>query len=111
MKTSIRGALLASALGAALLAAPAGAQALSCGDSVFKDVTLKADLDCSASDSGGLVVGADGVTIDLNRHTIMGPGGAAGYVGIENEGYRNVTIKRGSIRAFQDDVFLYNVTN
>src|SRR3954451_5698854 len=111
MKTSIRGVLVASALGAALLAAPAGAQALSCGDFVTKNVTLKADLDCSAGDSGGLVVGSDGVTIDLNGHTIMGAGGAEGYLGIENEGYRKVTIKDGTIRAFQDDVFFYNVVN
>ena len=48
----------------------AAARALGCGDTVKADVKLKADLvNCS---NNGLVVGADGIDIDLNGHTIAG---------------------------------------
>src|SRR5689334_23912362 len=38
-----------------------------CGSVITKDVTLRADLQC---DKDGLIVGADGITINLNGHTI-----------------------------------------
>jgi parallel beta-helix repeat protein len=39
----------------------------SCGSVVTEDVTLQSDLKC---DKNGLTVGADGITINLNGHTI-----------------------------------------
>jgi parallel beta-helix repeat protein len=38
-----------------------------CGSVITKDVTLRSDLQC---DKDGLIVGADGITINLNGHTI-----------------------------------------
>jgi hypothetical protein len=78
---------------------------------VTHSLKLKSDLDCSAGGSGGLVVGKSGITIDLGGHSIIGAGGADGYEGIENDGYRDVTIENGSIRAFQDSVLLTNTVH
>jgi|1186.fasta_scaffold79388_1 parallel beta-helix repeat protein len=114
MKT--RSKLLAplAALAALALGLPAAASATTapaCGDTVTHDLTLKADLDCSAGGTGGLLVGRDGITIDLNGHTIIGAGGADGYEGIENDGYGDVTIENGTIRAWQDSVLLGNTVH
>ena len=84
---------------AALVLAAGGAQqalALSCGDTLTSDTTLTANLACSGT---ALVVGADGITIDLNGYTISGDGTG---LGIDNTGgYDNVTIKNGTITGFQ----------
>lgn len=61
----VLGALLVLAFG---WTAPAGASAQSCGQ-VTVSVTLTADLDCSST---GLVVAADGITIDLAGHRLTG---------------------------------------
>jgi hypothetical protein len=43
---------------------------VSCGDTIVANTTLHADLvNCSGI---GLVIGADGITLDLNGHTITG---------------------------------------
>ena len=49
----------------------------SCGQVVTQDVTLTSDLNCDNGD--GLIVGAPGITINLNGYSITGPagGGAA----------------------------------
>ncbi len=63
-------------------ASMARATELSCGQTVTASVTLEADLTCPL---GGLVVGADDVTIDLGGHTLFGPTAippAPGSVGI-----------------------------
>jgi parallel beta-helix repeat protein len=51
----------------------------------------------------GLVVGAPGITIDLNGHTIDGKGIAAG---IRNDGYDFVSIKNGYVKEFDYGVML-----
>ena len=58
--------LIVLVLLAALLSMPA--YALSCGDTVTANTTLTADLVCTSSN--GLIVGASGVTINLNGFTI-----------------------------------------
>jgi hypothetical protein len=87
----------------------AQAAAPKCGDTVTKDVTLTADLDCSAGGTNGLYVGRDGVTIDLNHHKIIGAGGSDGYEGIENDGYNDVTIENGTVQGFKDQILLNDV--
>jgi hypothetical protein len=60
-------------------------------------VKLKHDLvGCHAA---GLVVGADGITIDLGGHAIRGVNDK-GSVGIVDDGHANVTVKRGTIADF-----------
>ena len=80
---------------------------LLCGDVITTDTVLHKDLiDCP---DNGLVIGADGVTIDLNGHRISGDDslneqcgpGLVCDVGIANSGgYRDVVIENGSLRDF-----------
>jgi hypothetical protein len=90
------------ALGTLTLGAgPALAQPLQCGDTVAQDTTLTNDLlDCHGD---GLIIGADGITLDLNGHTISGQiisGGLPDQVGIENAGHDDVTITNGTVTFF-----------
>jgi hypothetical protein len=85
----------------ALGAGPALAQPLSCGDTVTQDTSLSNDLlDCHGD---GLIIGADGITVDLNGHTISGQiisGGLPDQVGIDNRGHDDVTIRNGTVTFF-----------
>jgi hypothetical protein len=82
---------------------------LDCGDVVTTDVVLSGTMTCPDSlNTGGLVVGADGVDIDLNGHQIVGPLISLhpeGEPGIENDGYDDVSIHDGSL-----DLWGYGVT-
>jgi parallel beta-helix repeat protein len=96
--------VLAAALA---VAAPAAAKpALKCGDTLTHSVKLTRSLtDCPDK---GLLIGADGITVDLNGHTIDGtvtqladcdvpPFGPAG---ITAGGYDRLTIKNGTVQQF-----------
>lgn len=74
---------------------------MSCGDTITQDTRLDSDLiDCPGN---GLVIGADGITLDLRGHTIDGRGGG---IGVDNSaGHDGVTIQRGTIRDFNMGVF------
>ncbi len=50
-----------------------------------------------------MVIGADGVTVDLNGHTIEGTGLG---VGIRNNGHDDVTIRNGTLRQFDYGIVL-----
>lgn len=72
-----------------------------CGQVVTQSISLRNDLiDCLWD---GLVIGAPGITIDLNGHTIDGKGIAAG---IRNDGYDYVSIRNGTITDFDYGVML-----
>jgi len=77
-----------------ILAGPAAKANDLCGATIVADLTLDHDLTCTGD---GLIVGADGIVIDLNRHTITGSGSG---VGIAVSGRTDVSIAGGSIRAF-----------
>ena len=97
-----------------------GSQALAshvdCGDVITQDTTLDSDLiDCPGD---GLVIGADGVTLDLNGHTVDGDGDPRprrgrdtgivngrfdNYSGQE-AGHDGVTIRGGTVRGFAHGV-------
>jgi parallel beta-helix repeat protein len=99
------------ALGAAGLIAFGGGQAsaginVSCGDTITADTTLDSDLvDCP---NNGIVIGADGITLDLDGHLIDGDGtefaGCAKTepcdVGVANDGHDGVIVRDGSVREF-----------
>ena len=78
-----------------------------CGDTITADTTLDSDLeDCP---NNGVVIGAAGITLDLNGHRIDGDGTpAAGCdpqvefcdVGVLNEGFNGLTVEHGSVREF-----------
>jgi parallel beta-helix repeat protein len=66
-----------------------------CGTTVTSDLKLDHDLVCTGD---GLTVGADGIRIDLNGHTVAGSGVGAGFIVV---GRSDVTIANGVIRNFQ----------
>jgi parallel beta-helix repeat protein len=73
---------------------------LECGDTVTEDVRLSDDLNCREFGEGGLVIGADGVDLDLGGHGIDGPllstADPVPDTGIDNRGgYDGVTIRNG----------------
>jgi large repetitive protein len=84
-----------------------------CGETITTDTTLDSDLvDCP---NHGIVIGADGVTLDLNGHVIEGDGARfaqcrprreACDIGVLNEGHDGVTVKNGSVRAFDTGVLV-----
>ncbi|MEU6724801.1 right-handed parallel beta-helix repeat-containing protein [Nonomuraea wenchangensis] len=84
-----------------------------CGQVITRSIKLANDLhNCR---SHGLEVGASRITIDLNGHTIDGPGGAFPFDGINNDaggssrtGHSRVTIKNGTVTDFDDGVDLGN---
>ena len=69
-----------------------------CGATIVEDLKLDQDLTCAGD---GLYVGADGIKINLNGHTIAGVGTGAG---INVTGRTDVSISNGSIRNFMAGV-------
>ncbi|MEM6707810.1 MAG: right-handed parallel beta-helix repeat-containing protein [Pseudomonadota bacterium] len=65
----------------ALLSLPSFALALPCGTLVTRDVTLTADM-LNCPDTGLLVRGSSGITINLNGHRITGAAGSSSGIGI-----------------------------
>ena len=74
--------------------APATALGAICGQTIMQSVTLTADETCGST----VVVGADGITIDLGGFTISGDGSFV--TGIDVDGHSGVTIKNGTLRFF-----------
>jgi hypothetical protein len=79
--------------------ASASATPVRCGDVIKQDTTLDSDLLNCPGD--GIVIGADGVTLDLNGHSIKGLGAGSG---VSATGRRNVEVSRGAIRGFADAI-------
>ena len=103
-----------SAFGAlALIATPAMAlrpATLHCGDTISANVTLARDLTNCPGD--GLVIGADGIIVDLHGHTIEGTGTSSdcdrppvSRAGIRDAGgFDRITIENGTISRFDAGV-------
>ena len=85
----------------------ARASQVSCGDRITVDTTLEQDLvNCP---NHGIVIAADGVTLDLNGHLVDGDGKPAADCdqqkepcdfGVFNDGHDGVTVRDGSVREF-----------
>jgi parallel beta-helix repeat protein len=97
----------------ALPGAEAIASHVTCGDTITTDTTLDSDLvDCP---NNGIVIGADGITLDLNGHTIDGdnalvdPCPETGFCdfGVLNDGHNGVRINGGAITEFALGVGLF----
>ena len=71
-----------------------------CGVTVFANVTLDHDLACAGD---GLIVGADGIRINLDGHTIAGSGVG---IGITVRGRQDVTVSGGTVRGFVTGVMV-----
>lgn len=84
-------------------AAPSTAQ-VGCGAVLTSNTQLTADLSCGAGDA--LVVGADNIVVDLNGHTISGPGSFVPGAGVRIAFHREATVRGGTIRGFSEGVVL-----
>jgi hypothetical protein len=84
-------------LSAVLLCASAGAQAQVCGDTIYTNTILTADITCGPSDPVGLHIGAPGVTLDLGGHTIWM--NAPGSWGVLVHRHGGATVANGKIWA------------
>ena len=94
--------LAATALSLALASGAYAAKAdhVSCGQTITADTTLDSDL--TKCGGPGITIGADGITLDLNGHTIQGKGRGSGVNNIA--GHDGVTIGGGSIRDFAESI-------
>jgi parallel beta-helix repeat protein len=76
-----------------------------CGDTITKDTTLHHDLiDCP---NNAIVIGADGVNLDLNGHLIDGDETSTKNTcdcAVFNDGHDGVTVRDGSVREFDGGV-------
>jgi nitrous oxidase accessory protein NosD len=102
MRTPLVVLLLAVGGYLVLGAGQASASHVSCGDTITASTTLDSDLvNCPGN---GIVVGADGITLDLNGHTIDGDEpeecNEVCDFGVANFEHADVTIEGGSVREF-----------
>jgi parallel beta-helix repeat protein len=94
-------AVMAAAVGVPV--ARAAQSAVTCGETITRNVTLVADLGCASTPA--LRIGAPGVTLNLNGHRI-----AAGTTGmlkkpvVVDTGYGSVTIENGLVYPEQANV-------
>lgn len=89
---------------------PAQATHVACGSTLIENTVLDADLTCPGT---ALTIGADGITLDLNGHTLTGPSVAPctqcpGIDGVLLSGRRGVSIKNGTITGFVFGIRLDN---
>jgi parallel beta-helix repeat protein len=85
--------------------AAAAAKQPQCGDTIKKDTTLHKDLINCAKNA--IVIGADGITLDLNGHLIDGDETSTKNTcdcAVVDEGHDGVTVKNGSVREFDGGV-------
>ena len=76
-----------------------------CGAIIVENLKLDQDLTCAGN---GLIVGADGIKLDLKGHTIMGSGSG---VGVTVAGRTDVSISGGTVRNFEAGVRVNNSTD
>lgn len=102
------GLFVVAVSGGALLAPSlAAAQPPTCGEVLFHSVTLHANLNCP--NQPGLIVGANGITVNLNNFAINN--GYGNYIGVDNGGgFNHVTVENGTVNGFGTGVY-YDSTN
>jgi parallel beta-helix repeat protein len=76
-----------------------------CGATIVTTLTLDHDLNCTAE---GLIIGADGITVNLNGYTITGTGSG---IGIDVVGRTTISITGGIVRNFAAGVRLNTSTD
>ena len=86
-----------------------------CGDVITHDLTLTKSVQCDTGPDVGLVIGADGIDINLNGHGVSGPDGRPPKettgVGIDNSaGHDNVTIRNGGVSQWGNALRLRNAS-
>jgi len=76
-----------------------------CGATIVANLKLDQDLTCTGD---GLIVGADGIKLNLDGHTITGSGSG---VGIGVTGRTNVSISGGTVKNFEAGVRIRESTD
>jgi len=89
-----------SVVGGAVLAAPAHATTLACGDTVTADVTLTEDLTCSGTALRVQVSSPDTVRVDLAGHRITGDGTGTGIEVVPVASPGSLVVSGGAVRGF-----------
>lgn len=89
-------------LAAVVIPAGRAAAAHGCGDTVGRSIRLDNSLSNCKED--GLVIGEDGITIDLGGNTIDGTGDGSGI--LNDEGFKDVVIRNGTITGFSNGVLI-----
>src|SRR3954452_9633878 len=76
-----------------------------CGERITTSTTLRSDLrDCPGD---GLLIGADGITLNLNGHAIDGDAvSGSDDVGVRVDGHQGVLIRHGKVQEFDHAVRL-----
>jgi parallel beta-helix repeat protein len=76
-----------------------------CGTTILTDVELDHDLVCARG--GGIVVGANGITVSLKGHSITGPSRGLPFRGISVAGRSDVTIEGpGTVTNFRTGILI-----
>ena len=86
-------------------AATATSSGTGCGQVVTTNLTLTANIGpCTGP---GLIIQADNITVNLNGHSVVGPGPTNGTnPGIDIETHTGVTVENGSVSNFDVGVFI-----
>lgn len=99
------GALLGALVGATTLVGSADAAApFGCASVVTTNTTLTADI--GPCNQGGLIIGADNITLDLGGKTVFGKRRAGDKAGILINGHTGVTITNGTVRNFDSGILI-----
>ncbi len=109
MSFLVRGAVAVTGCGALMLgmitagAAPASASALPCGYTATTSIKLTANIDCTSDTTdNGITIGASDITVNLNGHSILGPGAFAGPNGTGTVGIADNLHNRHGLRQRHD---------
>lgn len=97
------GSLLLASLGIVVVAGPASAAHVACGQTIVVSTVLDADIGPCAA---GITVGADNITFDLNGFTITGVPTDGDGPGITLGGRTGVTVKNGTVTQFDAGVVI-----
>jgi hypothetical protein len=96
-----------------VLAAPAGASHVQCGDTITADTKLDSDIVCGPSDPYGLIIAADDVTLRLAGHRIVAGAAGADFFGMgirtapSDSPRSRVDIRDGTVDGFDIGVALF----
>jgi len=84
-----------------LLGAGAGSAsaAIGCGDVITEDTKLKKDIACELGETG-LEIDGDGITLNLDGHTIQGDDADNAMVAVSTSGDEDVVVRNGTLRGF-----------
>ena len=114
MKRARRVMCVLSTLGLAVATVAFGASAadgtvtvgtgVACGAVLTRSTTLTADVGPCSHD--GIVIGADGITLDLGGHTVFGTARDTDNVGIHLISRSGVTVRGGTVRGFGTGIAL-----